>query len=118
MLVLERMGQLMRDGVVELEPGLDGGGDDDDAVARKVERTADAIEPRRFGVWAEGGLRGKQAGELVEFGGGAFQPLSRLLAGRMQGGTASIAAHEPAADRRESRLAHHHDAGTAVEAEP
>ena len=64
-LVLERVGQLVREGVVELLARLDQPRDDDQPPSRVVVRAADPVEAA-LRVRAEAELRRKQPRELVE----------------------------------------------------
>ena len=65
-LALQRVGQLMRKRVVQLDARLNGCRNDDDAIAWKVERAADAIKPGGLRVRPERRFWRQEPGELVE----------------------------------------------------
>ena len=80
-LILERMGQLVSEGVLELIPSLDQPRHDDDPVAAIVECAADPVEPA-LGVGPEAELGRQESRELVEVDAGALQATSQPKARR------------------------------------
>ena len=103
-LVLERVGQLVSERVVELIASLDQAGHDDDPVAAVVERAADPVEAA-LGVGAEAELGRQQSGELVEVDAGALQAAgcaagaAGLRSARLRSRRASLRPRPPGAAR-------------------
>src|SRR2546423_7753015 len=114
-LVFQRVGQLVRKGVVQLDARLDCRANDDDPVAWEVERAADAVEPAGPRVRPEAALRWQEARDLVELNARPLEASVRLEARGMQASAAALAVRDSATDVREPALTHHDHPRPVVE---